>query len=130
MNLFEERLAALWKERFTLLPIDCDRDPNPGINEVEEFREWSRRETTGDQQRIEEYIDRLDLTHLSILHVGIGNSQLAIRFSQRAKSIVGLTISPLEAKEGERLRLSNYRPLVLNKYSLAEPGSGEHFDRR
>jgi hypothetical protein len=107
-----------WRERFAPLPLNCARNLSPGIDEVEEWREWSNRPTTEDQLRIEEYVDDLDLDGSSILHVGIGNSQFAARFARRAAQIVGLTISPLEFQQGLGLGLGNYQPLVQNKYAL------------
>src|ERR1035438_9927831 len=127
-TFLETRLDAVWQERFAALPMECERDANPGIDEVAEWRGWAHRETTPDQQRIEEYLDTFDVTGLSILHVGVGNSRFAARFSHRARLIVGFTISPLEAQQGERLKLANYRPILRNKYSPSPLGEREHFD--
>jgi hypothetical protein len=113
-------------DRFSALPLTCGNDASPGLDEVEEWREWSHQDTTPDQRRIEDYLDTWDLTGLSILHVGIGNSQFAARFSLRARRIVGFTLSRLEAQQGERLGLPNYRPVVCNKYRR---DAFKHLDR-
>jgi hypothetical protein len=121
------QLDAAWRERFADLPRDCGC-ASPGVEDVEEWREWSHRETTPDQQRIEECLDALDLEGLSILHVGIGNSEFASRFSPRVRRIAGLTISPLEVRHGERLALANYRPMLRNKYAGGAEDLDLHFD--
>src|SRR5262249_10541302 len=77
---------------------------------------------------IEACLDALDLNELSILHVGIGNSEFASRFSPRVQRIAGFTISPLELRHGERLGLANYRPALRNKYACNTEDLAQHFD--
>lgn len=124
-----QRLAELWHDRFSEVPWDCENDVRPGNDEVEEWREWHERETTPDQSRIENYLARLPLRGLFILHVGIGNSQLAARFSNDAAYIVGTTISMSEKQHGDQLLLKNYDIYVHNKYAI-EPldSSIQRFD--
>ncbi len=59
------------------LPLDCGNRDNPGVLYNEDIRDWSDKETTPDQRRIERYIDRYDLGEKRILHIGIGDSGLA-----------------------------------------------------
>lgn len=108
--------------RFSELPFDCGQSANPGIRFSEELRDWSDKATTPDQRRMESYIDRYDLRQKRILHVGIGNSGLAQRFSRRTKEIVGTTIDDPEIKVAQSLALSNYQFVRHNKFS-GENGS-------
>jgi hypothetical protein len=121
-------LDALWRERFRDLPLDCGNDANPGVQETEAWREWYNQDTTPDQERIEEYLDKLDLAGLTVLHIGIGNSKFALRFSPRVKTIIGTTISDWEARRGRELDLPNYSPIVHNKYLEQSPPEFRHFD--
>lgn len=127
MRDISSSLGSLWTTRFSTVPVDCGNDL-PGVQEVEEWREWGDRETTPDQERIEDFIDQLDLSDLTILHVGIGNSKLAVRFSDRVKGIVGIAISPDEVRRGVELDLPNYTPILHNKYLERSPREFGHFD--
>jgi hypothetical protein len=113
---------------FPELRLDCGNQDNPGITDVEEWRDWSFRETTPDQLRIEDYLDHFDLSGRSILHIGIGNSSLASRFSHRARSIDGTSILVREIEHGAALDLPNYRVALHNKYSVADDGPNGRFD--
>jgi len=122
------QLAELRSRRFSQLPLDCGNDRAPGVNDSEEWQDWTVRSTTPDQLRIENYLDRFDLGDRAILHVGIGNSGLAKRFSMRANSIFGTSISPEEIEYGKALQLPNYRLAIHNKYSSAGDGPRGEFD--
>lgn len=121
-------LAALWDRRFRELPIDCGRHLNPGIVDVDAWRDWSRFETTPDQLRIEDYLDRFDLRDKSILHIGMGNSGLASRFAKRARRIVGTTVVESELREARVLGLPNYSTVLHNKHSGDDPSISGRFD--
>ena len=83
--------------RFRSLPLDCGEDVAPGVDEVEEWQDFSHRETTNDQLRIEDIIVNLRLgSGGSLLHVGIGNSGLAVRLQSQFRGISGITIQPAE----------------------------------
>lgn len=114
-------LPKAWRElhrsRFPELPLDCGNRTDPGIIYSEDLRDWSHKATTSDQARMERYIDRYDLRHSRILHIGIGNSGLAQRFHKRAGEIVGTTIDEPELRVARALALPNYAFVLHNKYS-------------
>ncbi len=106
--------------RLAGLPLWCGH-PEGGVDEIDEFKDWSHRETTPDQQRIEEVLARLDLRGRSVLHIGIGNSSLASRFHQHLRFVQGVTIQPEEALRASRLALFNYNVLTASKYQAGLP---------
>lgn len=114
-------LPPAWRElaraRFPQLPEDCGASINPGVFFDPSHRDWSRRGTTKDQRRIEEYIDRFDLGSKRILHVGVGNSGLAKRFRGRFREVVGTTVDQPEVDWGSGLGIPGYRVLLQNKYA-------------
>lgn len=110
-------IEELRTARFSDLPAHCTNASEPGIDEVEEWRDWTALDTTPDQQRIEEYLQLSRLSGRSILHVGVGNSSLAVRLSNRVRRIVGTTISPNEATHAARMNIRNYQVELHNKYS-------------
>ncbi|MBV9527159.1 hypothetical protein [Sphingomonas sp.] len=118
----------LHRRRFAELPFDCGNDVDPGIVDSPHVRDWSRRKTTDDQQRIESYIDRFDLRDRTLLHVGIGNSGLARRLHKRVKAIVGTTVDDPEIRVAHALGLPNYRAIKHNKYSGSTGIPAETFD--
>jgi len=98
----------------------CGNLDNPGVAlDALDTIDFSRRETTKDQARIEAELERMDLAGKIILHVGVGNSKLAERFASRVKLIDGLTIAPPEKARADSLGLPNYRVRLGNKYSRA-----------
>ena|SRR5690348_7216051 len=121
-------LERLRDERFPSLPLDCGERVAPGVVDVEDWRDWSRRDTTPDQLRIEDYIDQFDLRDRSILHVGIGNSGLAERFARSARLICGTTIMPAEVERAEGLGLPRYRASLHNKYRGGDDAPEGRFD--
>lgn len=118
-------VAKSWEEihrtRFPELVFDCGNDSDPGVIYSDDLRDWSDKETTPDQYRIERYIDRYDLRDKRLLHIGVGNSGLARRFRNRVKEIVGTTIDQPEIDVARSLRLTNYSVVLHNKYH----GGGE-----
>lgn len=110
-------IEELRTARFSDLPAYCMSASEPGIDEVDEWRDWTALDTTPDQQRIEEYLLLSRLSGRSILHVGVGNSSLADRLSNRVLRIVGTTISPNEATHAASLNIKNYQVELHNKYS-------------
>lgn len=79
--------------------------------------DYSDQQTTEDQARLENVLDPLFAAGASLLHVGVGNSKLAQRFSSRTRRIDGLTVSEREQTHAQSLGLRNYTVHVLNKYS-------------
>jgi hypothetical protein len=124
----EAALRALHAERFAALPFDCGQELQPGVADVDEWRDWSAMPTTPDQLRIEDYIDRFALAGKALLHVGSGNSLLARRFARRAAKIVGTTVVPAEVRCGEAMGIGNYRVLLHNKYRGGDGMAGDRFD--
>jgi len=112
-----ERLAQLTAERFEGLPRSCGNSVDPGVVTAADWRDWSRNETSVDQARIEDYLDRFPLAGKRILHVGIGNSSLARKFSDRVGEIVGISIDPPELARAQSLGLANYPTVERNKYA-------------
>ncbi|MEO7278203.1 MAG: hypothetical protein ABIW33_09300 [Sphingomicrobium sp.] len=108
----------LHRSRFEALPLDCGNDDSPGIVYTPEFRDWSDKATTPDQLRIERYIDRFALRSRRVLHVGIGNSGLAKRFSGRVGEIVGTTIDDTDIEVANRVAVPGYIFFIHNKYAL------------
>ncbi len=85
---------------------------------VEDLRDFSWRETTQDQKRIERYLKEECCRHSVLLHVGIGNSGLARNFCSSVSGTVGITIQENELHHALGLRIRNYFPLIMNKYSM------------
>jgi hypothetical protein len=113
--------ADEWRElqqrRFPELPFDCGNSNDPGIVDSPDFRDWTGKKTTADQRRIERYVDRYDLGDKRLLHIGIGNSDLAKRLHRRAREIVGTTVDQREIDLARSLSLPNYTVVEDNKYS-------------
>jgi hypothetical protein len=96
----------------------CGNLDSPGIAlNVNMFVDYSGRETTVDQTRIEKEIGKINLKKKSILHVGIGNSKFAEKFALEVDLIDGLTVSPYEKSKADSLHIRNYTVYLLNKYS-------------
>ena len=89
----------------------------PGIASNHEAIDWTRQETTPDQVRIEAVLDTMALTEAQILHIGVGNSQLAQRFASRVQGIEGMTVHRNEKIFADSLEIPNYTIHMLNKYS-------------
>jgi len=96
---------------------NCGEKTDLGIYEEQGWRDWSERETTPDQKRIESYLSSLSLSGKSLLHVGIGNSEFAKSFHSRVAGIDGITIEKCEYEKGLDSGLNKYRVFLLNKYS-------------
>lgn len=125
-------LPSGWSElhrlRFWEVPENCENISNPGVLDLPEFQDWSRRETTADQKRIERYLSGFDLRKKRLLHIGVGNSHLAARFARRAKEIVGTTNEPKEARETQVRGIPNYTIVLQNKYSAELERTPGQFD--
>ncbi|HYM00519.1 MAG TPA: hypothetical protein VEZ90_16310 [Blastocatellia bacterium] len=95
----------------------CGNLDRPGLAlDMPLWVDHTKDDTTVDQARIETELVKQDLTGRNILHVGIGNSQFAWRFSARASLIDGLTVSENEKMLGDSLGIGNYTIYFLNKY--------------
>jgi len=79
---------------------------------------WEDRDVTTDELEIINFLDnKNDDKFKSILHIGIGNSYFAKKFSYNNK-ITGITISQKEIQKAKSLNLSNYQFYLLDKYSI------------
>jgi hypothetical protein len=113
----QARAGLRTNTRLDEMPLSCDSHHSVGVNEVEDWRDWTDQETTPDQQRIEDVLaEGGKTTGRAVLHVGIGNSSLARRFHRSAGIIDGITIQEREVEKADCLQLSNYRPMLLSKY--------------
>jgi hypothetical protein len=112
-RLAERLRATLLKD----LRQDCGEETAPGVDEVPEWQVFSHRETSTDQLLIEQYLDSALRCNSSVLHIGIGNSSLAAKFSSRVQTIFGTTIHHQEKQFADELLLPNFRVEVINKYS-------------
>ena len=83
-----------------------------------DFTYWEDRNTTTDELDIIKNIEETKSikTKSNILHIGIGNSFLAKKFSEKYL-ITGLTVSKKEIKKAKTLNLSNYEVFLCDKYS-------------
>jgi hypothetical protein len=114
--------------RFGRLRHDCEREHNPGIDEVPEWRIWTNQETTGDQLAIEEQLENFVTASSSILHIGAGNSSLGRRFAPRVSTIIGTTLHDEERILAEGLGIENYSVVRANKYSADMDRIAGNFD--
>ncbi len=103
--------------RLDEMTLTCGVQNSSGIDEPADWNDWTERETTADQQRIEEALENIGVEGSSLLHIGIGNSSLARRFHESAALIDGITIREAEVRRARELRLSRYTAVVGNKYS-------------
>ena len=79
---------------------------------------WENREVTSDELEIINFLDNnKDIVDRSILHLGIGNSYFAKKFSNKNK-ITGITISKKEIEKAKSLNLLNYQFFLFDKYSI------------
>lgn len=104
-------------EQWQDVPQNCGR-PIPGVgHQNPRVMDLSQRATTADQQRIELAMDALVLPGSRLLHIGVGNSSLALRWRDRDLAITGLTVNEREMAHANDLQLNGYRTFLANKYS-------------
>lgn len=120
--------SELHRTRFREVPENCGNLCNPGVLDLPQSRDWSSRDTTADQRRIESYLSSFDLRKKRLLHIGVGNSGLARRFSGRVGEIIGITIEANEAKEAQLRGIPNYKIVLQNKYAAQLERTPGKFD--
>ena len=82
-----------------------------------DYTYWEDRNTTSDEIDVINFIKKnFDLKNKSLLHLGIGNSEIATIFRE-TKKIVGITISNQELQKAKKLNLNNYEIYLCDKYS-------------
>lgn len=98
--------------------VFCGNEKNPGrgLDNQTEI-DYSDTSTSLDQKRIEDVLAARKLAGLRLLHVGIGNSQLAQRLAHRADAIDGITVHAREKERADELHLANYRAFIINKHT-------------
>ena len=106
-------------EHWAAVPDRCGQE-EPGVGRHNpRVMDLSGRATTEDQARIEEALEDLLQPQHRVLHVGVGNSSLALRFHMRVKEIVGITLAEPELEHATSLALPGYRVELINKYGPA-----------
>ena len=94
----------------------CNCKKNNFFNQS--YTYWEDRDVTTDELEIINFLDnKNDDKFKSILHIGIGNSYFAKKFSHNNK-ITGITISQKEIQKAKNLNLNNYKLLLCDKYSI------------
>jgi len=105
-------------------PEVCRNLDRPGVALDEpKWIEHTYLDTTVDQARIEDALSALDWRGKSLLHVGVGNSRLAMRFAPEAAWIDGVTVCRSEVERARSLGIPNYTVYFLNKYGREFPAT-------
>ena len=95
----------------------CGNLTTPGLAiDFDLYVNYSDVKTTEDQLRIEDAMNYVLPTESRILHVGIGNSQLAKKMCSMGHFVEGLTVSKSELIYAKSLNLKNYKASIINKY--------------
>ena len=82
-----------------------------------EYTYWEDRNVTTDELDIVNFLKKMNnFNSKSILHIGIGSSYFAKKFSEH-NQIIGLTVSQKEINRANELNLSNYKVFLCDKYS-------------
>lgn len=126
VQLLRDRLLVY--PRFRAVPQLCRNNGEPGVDEVPDWQIWARRETTLDQLRIEEQLDKMVNRSTSILHIGAGNSSLGLRFAQRGCSVLATTIHEEELQDIKKLTIENYSVVIANKFAVDMDEINGQFD--
>ncbi|WDE14313.1 SAM-dependent methyltransferase [Thalassomonas haliotis] len=107
---------------FNNCPPFCGALQHPGLAvNFDLYVDYSCQESTEDQQRIEAVLDNLissgEIAQGSrVLHIGVGNSRFAAKFTAQGIKVDGITVSESEQQLGESLKLNDYQVYVANKY--------------
>jgi hypothetical protein len=108
---------TIYSRAYETCPEVCGDLERPGVAlEMPRWIEHAHLDTTIDQLRIEDALNRMEWRGRSFLHVGVGNSRFAQRFAAEAALIDGLTVSRIEFEHGQSLWIPNYTVYFLNKY--------------
>ena len=79
---------------------------------------WEDRDTTTDELEIIKFLENdNNFKFKKILHIGIGNSYFAKKFSD-TNMIIGITISQKEIQKAISMNLKDYQFFLLDKYSI------------
>ena len=79
---------------------------------------WEEKNSTDDESEILDFLLKKPLLkNMKILHIGIGNSKLAKKFSN-SNEIFGITVSKNEIEHANKLSLEGYSVSLIDKYSI------------
>jgi hypothetical protein len=108
----------------------CGNLDRPGVAlDMPLWIEHAHLDTTVDQARIEDAIQDLEWRGANLLHIGVGNSCFAERFSPGAALIDGITVCQSELERAQSLGIPNYTVHFLNKYGREFSGTiRNHYD--
>ena len=82
------------------------------------YTSWEDRDITTDELEIIKFLENdNDFKFKKILHIGIGNSYFAKKFSDTNR-IIGITISQKEIQKAKSMNLKDYQFFLLDKYSV------------
>jgi hypothetical protein len=113
----EGEMMADYRSPYETCPDVCGNLERPGVAlDMPLWIEHSHLDTTVDQLRIEEALNGMEWRGKHILHVGVGNSRFAGRFSSEAALIDGITVCQSEVARAQSLGITNYTVYFLNKY--------------
>ena len=85
--------------------------------ENQNYSYWESKDQTSDERELVDHLYSKDIKKKNILHIGIGNSKLALKFSD-FNSVHGITISKKEISHAKKLNLNNYSLYLIDKYSV------------
>lgn len=110
--------------------IDCGREPSiedyGGLETLDSYLvDYSRAQTTPDQEELNAWLLQQAIDRASMLHVGAGNSSVARLSASRARWITSVTVSENEKLVADSLALANYSCALINKYSTSFSNSVE-----
>jgi hypothetical protein len=88
----------------------------------EDDSDYSLKKTTKPEVRVAQQLAALQLANKNLLHIGVGNSEIALAMAATLARIDGITIMPNEKRRADDLEIANYSVLLANKYApnLAE----------
>ena len=87
------------------------------FNDDSNYLYWENRDTTSDEISIPEFINKNYFNEkLNILHVGIGNSYIALNINN-FKKIDGISISGNEIAYAKKFNIKNYDIFFVNKFT-------------
>lgn len=98
-------------------PFFCGQRQHPGLAvDFDLYVDFSSRDTTEDQAHIEAVLEDIVKPQSRLLHVGVGNSKLAEKFTQKGVVVDGITVSETEKSFAESLNIDHYQVFMVNKY--------------
>jgi len=77
---------------------------------------WENKPQTTDEKEILHFLIKSKILKKNILHIGIGNSEIALKLSEY-NNIIGITISKPEILSAKKKLIKNYKTYLINKYS-------------